>query len=239
MYRIAVCDENEIFLDKLCCHLIKWSKLRAINADIARFYDGTDLLDNIRDYGYYQVVILDMEIRGANGLFLAEYIQKQNMGTLIVFMSAYEHYYKQAYQVHSYYFFTKPIHVKELYSVMNGAVVQSEISDQAFRFYHKMMRYNIPIREILYFFSDRRRICIVCKDKKRYWFYGRLDQVEEVLKRRADKFLRIHKSFFVNSRYVRVFGYEYVEMADQERLPISRPRRKDLRRQQMEMAVDI
>lgn len=239
MYRIAVCDGNEVFLDKLCGYLLRWSKTRSIKADISHFHDGVDLLENIREYGYYQVVILDMEVGGMNGLILAEHIQKISTETLIVFMSDCDHYYKQAYQVHPYYFFSKPIPAKELFSVMNGAVVKSEIHEKVFRFCYKRTHYSIPIREIYYFFSDRRRIGIVCKDEKTYWFYGRLDQVEEVMEKKAEGFLRIHKSFFVNSSHIRVYSYEYVEMADQERLPVSRPRRKDLRRQQLELVVDI
>ncbi len=235
MYRIAVCDKNTVFLDKLCSYLIKWSEMRHIKADIGRFNDGMDLLENIREYGYYQVVILDMEIGKLNGLLLAEHIQKMCTGTLIVFMSACDHYYKQAYRVHPYYFFSKPIHVQELYSVMNSAVVKSEICDQTFCFSYKMTRYSIPIREIFYFFSDRRRVGIVCRDDKNYWFYERLDHVEEIMEKKADRFIRIHKSFFVNSRHVRAYGYGYVEMANQEKLPVSRPRRKDLHRKKREL----
>ncbi len=239
MYRIAVCDDNKVFVEKLCGYLVKWSKTRSLNADISHFHNGEDLLENIREYGYYQVVILDMEVGGMNGLILAKHIQKMCKETLIIFMSNSDHYYKQAYRVHPYYFFSKPIPAKELFSVMNGALVKSEIHDQAFRFSYKRTRYSIPVREIYYFFSDRRRIGVVCRNGKVYWFYGKLDQVEEIMATKAVTFIRIHQSFFVNSRQIRAYGYEYVEMADQEKLPVSRPRRKKLRRQLLDHAADI
>ncbi len=237
MYRIAVCDDDTAFAEALCSGLREWAKLKAVNVEITSFYEGTDLLENITEHGHYQIAFLDVELGIMSGLSLATHIAKKNNATLIIFMSAYDNYFKQGYEVYPFYFFSKPVKKIKLYSVMNDAIAKIETYSQDIRFSYKMMHYSILINDILYFCSEGRRIGLVCRDGSRYLFYNKLDEVERNIEIKSDLFIRTHKSYLVNQQYVKLYKYEYVEMSNRERIPISQKRRKGVRKKQIELLV--
>ncbi len=239
MYRIAICDDDAAFAEALCSGLRRWATGKSINVEVTSFYEGTDLLENITEYGHYQIVFLDVEMGKINGLSLAAKIAEGNVSTLIIFVSAYDSYFRQAYEAHPFYFFSKPIGIKKLYSVMDDAIAKIEIYKQNIRFRYKMVHYSVFISEILYLFSEGRRIGLICRDGRSYWFYKKLDEVEKQIGTKTGLFIRIHKSYLVNTQYINIYQYEHVVMTNGQRLPISQKRRKNVRKQQGKLLMDV
>ena len=224
MLRIAICDDNKLFLGLLYRSLSKWTKYQYIEIEILGFENGEDLLCNIEANGHFQIVILEIELKRSDGLAIATQILNQSSSTMIMFISSYDHYSKRVYKVHPFYFFTKPIRYPELSSVMKSALSRLDVEYQAFCFSHRMVYYSIPIKEIIYFFSEKRRIGVVSLHQT-YYFYGKLEQIEEQLNK-FNTFLRIHKSFIVNKRYISIYQNDYIQVKGNEKLPISRSKRK-------------
>ncbi len=71
-----------------------------------------------------------------------------------------------------------------------------------------------------------REIDIICV-KNNEKFYGRLDNIEAELK--GHKFIRTHKSYLINFRYISKISYEYIEMSNGMKVPISQSKRKEVR----------
>ncbi|WP_303864841.1 LytTR family DNA-binding domain-containing protein [Alkalibaculum bacchi] len=81
-----------------------------------------------------------------------------------------------------------------------------------------------------YFKSGGRQVKIVSTEGEKL-FYGKLaDVFTKVIKHR---FMYIHKSYIVNYAHVSTFRYESVMMTNSIQLPISQPRRKEIRELQM------
>lgn len=79
------------------------------------------------------------------------------------------------------------------------------------------MTYRIPIRNILYFASNRRQVTCVTAGRS-YCFYGKLDQVAREVGR---SFVRIHQRYLVRAGAVDRFGGSEVSIGDTV-LPVSR-----------------
>lgn len=60
------------------------------------------------------------------------------------------------------------------------------------------VRYRIPLEEILYFASDRRRVTCVTA-RREYTFYGKLDEVAAEL---GSEFVRVHQRYLVRAAAV-------------------------------------
>ena len=70
MIKIAVCDDDEIFISKTLKHAVSVAvKSAEITPKI--FIDGTSLLDRFQNGEYYDIVILDIDMPKINGKELA------------------------------------------------------------------------------------------------------------------------------------------------------------------------
>lgn len=225
MVRIAICDENQSFLERLYWALSKWFTSHCLKADILVFVNGEDLLYHIEESGQFQIVFIEIELRKSDGLTIAADISHRFSSTMIIFVSSLEHCHKRIYQVHPFYLFTKPIKYEELSIVMDEAVSKLDNDCQMFHFSIKSCFHSVPAREIIYFFSEGRRIGVVSKDKT-YYFYGKLDFVNHEMQKCMSIFLRIHKSYLVNMRHVMVYHADCIEVTGNASLPISRSKKK-------------
>ena len=101
-----------------------------------------------------------------------------------------------------------------------------------FRFLVKPV--SIPIGEILYFESNRRKVKIIT-EKENFELYGKLNDIEKSLERSKVAFLRVHQSFLVSYKHVEEIGYDFVVLNNGKRIPISEDRRKIISGQYCEM----
>lgn len=98
-------------------------------------------------------------------------------------------------------------------------------------FRNKGKLYKIPYRDILYLQSEKRKIRVVTvRGIKEY--YGKLNETEELLP--ADTFLKIHKSYLINTYFVETYTYEQITMVDGSVLNISQPQRPYVRKKILE-----
>ena len=103
-----------------------------------------------------------------------------------------------------------------------------------FRYSYKRISYKVPVRDILYFESNRRKISIVT-EKDTYEVYEKLNEIEKSLKNCKMPFLRVHQSFLVNYRHVDGLAYDFVIMDNGKKISISEDRRKMISEQYCSM----
>lgn len=93
--------------------------------------------------------------------------------------------------------------------------------EDSFTYYVRPCYVHIPVNAIHYFASEGRRTHMVSSGR-RDMFYKKLDNVEALVKNKNCHFLRIHKSYLVNARYISGYSRDYVFLTTGERLRISR-----------------
>ncbi len=228
MIKIAICDDEEKFADSLEKSLKIWAERSAVNIKIRRFDDGVPLLYCINENGMFDVIFMDVEMEKLNGLETAAKIREKDYITTLIFVSQYEDYYKEAYNVHPFQFLSKPVSQSKLDQVMQSFMEMKKQDREIFTYSVNKAQYAISLSEVLYFNSERRHISMVCKDGIKV-FYGKLSEVEEQVMDKNSRFLRIHQSFLVNTRYIREYHYSNLIMANGENLTISRDNRKKMR----------
>lgn len=96
----------------------------------------------------------------------------------------------------------------------------------------------MPIQDILYFQSSKRKILIVT-EKENLILYGKLNTIEESLKICKVSFLRVHQSYLVNYRHIEGQAYDFVVMDNGKRISISEDRRKMISEQYCSMENTI
>ena len=80
MIRIAVCDDDELYITKTIKPLLmKAQKVVGIQIDVKFFSNGVRLLEEYNNHQYYDIVILDIDMPDINGKELAARLRESGM----------------------------------------------------------------------------------------------------------------------------------------------------------------
>ncbi len=230
MLKIVICDDIIIFGEKLLKETKELLETIDVQAEVEYYNSGMDLLVDIEILGHIDILILDIEIGEISGIDIAKKIRELQYTTILIFMSSHNKYYKAAFDVQPFQFIDKPINKKEFNDILEKAIkICFKNVDAYYEFKANRKYYKISIFDIMYISSDKRQITIVSTNEEYDNIYEKLDDVEEVLGNRGDRFIRIHQSYLVNTRYIYCYKRDSVTLNTGEEIPISVDRRKLVR----------
>lgn len=234
--KAIICDDEKGTCFDLEEIILKYAKEKRVPLVTEVFYSGDSLLDYLKSENI-NILFLDIELPGKNGVMVGKYIREvlEDENIFLVYISSKENYALQLFQNRPFDFLVKPIEQAKVYHVLDNIYRISGKNSVGFEFQIQNNRYRILYKDILYFQSNGRKINIIMK-KEVKTFYGKLNEIEEKIPEK--NFLRIHKSYLVNRNYVREFTYEWVKMFNGDILNISKINRADVRRKILESAVD-
>lgn len=228
MIRIAVCDDMQYYVENLSVMIGNWATERCMNLQLKSFTSGEEILWAAEEEGSFCAVFIDVELTGINGIETAAGLRKIDRYTNVIFVSQYDNYFRQMFEVHPCYFIEKPLSEKKVFQILDRIMEEKRHIYAMYDFSFNRCNHRIFLRKVLYFFSERRRIHVITEDYREYMFYMKLDNVESELADYDVEFIRINKSYLVNSRQVERFYAKYVIMSNGERLSISRDYRENV-----------
>ena len=211
MMRIAICD------DEAPARAYLASLIRAQNCpcEIVEHACAGDCLAETREI---DLLFLDVEMKGLNGMETAEKIRTFDEQILIVFVTGYSDYVFDGYLVGALDYLMKPVteeKLRQLFRRIRARYAQEESSTFTLKNMDGTWRFRLC--DILFFYSDRRKVMLVTA-KGEYSFYARLDEIEHQL---SPYFVRIHQRYLINPSHVDYLGSESVTINGRE-LPCSR-----------------
>lgn len=229
MIYIAICDDEPIMTSKIEELLLDVSQTMGINIDISVFFDGETLEKSIEQGDEYQLIYLDIEMHKRDGIDVAKTLKESDNKALIIYVSGYENYAKDLFEVDAFRFISKPVNKEKFTDYFVQAM--DKLSDRGtyYAFVYKRQKYRVLVSSILYFESCK-RIISIRQTEAEHFFYGRLNDVEKYMRKEQHNFLRIHQSYLVNYNYIKVIGLDYVELVDGSCLPMSQERQKDIKK---------
>lgn len=226
--RVMLCDDEKIFLTYMKEQLTKDSFDKNEDILITEFTCGEDLLKAWQEGAAADILFLDIQMQGIDGMETARKLRQMGCDSLIVFLTGLDDYMQEGYEVRAFRYLIKNQIETTLGHVME-ACRQELLTGRYFSFVCGHENFRIPISDILYFESDRRRILLHTRLDV-YQFYGKMDDLEEQIGNCG--FLRCHRSYLVQERYV--LGWKGRELwlrnQTQTRIPISRSCEKEVNR---------
>lgn len=230
MIEIAICDDDVYVVSQIEEMLRKLCGFYNVIAEIDAFYDGSTLVDYIEKGTYYDIIYLDIEMKKKNGVEAARKIRKIDSNVLIIYVTNYESFAKEVFEVSAYRFITKPIDRKIFEKYFLSAIDTIRVTPVYFRYQYNKIHYKLLIEDIIYFRSDKRITYIVTKNGEEKC-YEKLNDIEKKLKDCNVIFYRTHQSFLVNPKYVVAYMYDSMTLSNGTAISISIKRRKDVNRQ--------
>lgn len=234
MLRIGVCDDIPVHADILENGIACWRQERQIAAQIIKFQSGEELLFEIESTGDLSAVFLDIHLSGISGIETAVKIRDQNRLVSVVFVSSYESYFREMYELGwPILFLEKPIQKEKLYQRLDQIVVEYQDINKCFQFQSNHRSYTIDLHKVLYFVSDGRTVTVVLEEGIEHRMYQKLNDIERILKYYQNFFIRIHQSYLVNTSKIMMFHRREVTLCGKISLPVSRTRKPAIIQLQM------
>lgn len=209
MIRIIICDDDDVFLNKLQ-HAIEVALQRmAISAKIHTFNSMEKIGQPI--FASCDIAFLDIDFAHTryNGLDIARTLRKVRKDAIIIFVTNFIEYAPEGYEVQAFRYVLKIDIEKKLQEYLQHAVTQLQSVCETLKIKVNGEIIDIPLNSILYIESQLRMVMIhvqrdLCgKSIKTYSCYASLSEMEKQLEPQG--FLRIHKSYLVNMAHLKRF----------------------------------
>ena len=209
MIRIGICEDLEEELKREKIMVQEIMQELGCNVQIVCCLSGEELLCEIESRGDFDILLLDIQMNGRNGVETARIIRETDHRAVMIFISMYDQYCKDIISVQPFAFVDKPVAREELKSTLAKVMEIWDRREEIFEFTFRKKKYCFLLREICYFESDKREVSVHGRDRV-VSYYAKLDVVEKSLENSSVMFLRINKSFLANILYISEYHYDHV-----------------------------
>lgn len=239
MLKIAICDDDSKFTGEIETLVFQESRKLGIRVETEVFSDGKTLLKSIQNGEHYELIFIDIEMEQVDGITAARHIREIDRAVLLIYVSGYDKYLKELFEVEPFRFLSKPLNHAQFSRYFKESCKRINETEVFYQYTFNKEIQKVPVKDIVYFESNNRIVYIHLKDGSDEHFYGKLNNVEKELAASRQYFLRIHQSFLVNYDYVKKMNFFNITisfMGKEIELKISEDRQKKVRQQLCKIA---
>lgn len=244
---IAICDDEQIFLDNTKEQIENVCKKFNIEYEIFCFENGQSLIENINSL---DIIFLDIELKKESGFDIATKIYNKYPDIFIIFLTSHEEMVYEGYRVRAFRFLKKPLDNKYLEESLCSAY--SNYNANFIEIKYNKHSYYINLREVTYIETRKQQHGVIIHFKKN--ISNKLKSLTEVISTEenstehiftdlrsldniaaeihADYFFRIHRCVLINMNFVEYYEKSHVIMNSSSynaTLPISRRKYEDFK----------
>lgn len=232
MLRCAICDDDYAFLLSFQQRLAGYCAPHGAECECSLFITPSEfLLAATADEDSpppFDIMFLNVDLGWWDGINIARTLRRAGIKTLIIFVSNHLRFAPDGYSVGAFRYLLKDELDEKFPEAMDAAFAQLQRQSEIIEVKCGKDIYPVPLGNILYIESDKRTVIFALQNysRKSLTTYRKLSDLEAEL---TDKgFLRVHKSFLVNMRYVDSIKNYVVTMKNGESMQTSRQNYKEL-----------
>ena len=227
MLRIAIVEDNVSDANLLKRYINEFCTENQIHYQVDHFESGDAFLENYTKI--WDLVLLDIEMPGADGMETARKIREMDEETFLVFVTNMAQYAIRGYEVDAYDFVVKPVQYAPFCMKMKKLLGMMKMRQKK----HLMIQQTngmqkVFLQEIIYAQVCNHKL-VIHTERGTVEGRGSLAKLEEDLKMYA--FTRCNSGYLVNLRNIKAIEKDMVRMSNEDRLPLSRARKKEFLRE--------
>lgn len=226
MMKVAICDDNKYVSDEINKMLLECCSEFKILVDVDIYDKGKNLEESIIDGKYYDLLYLDIRMEDQDGIETARNIRKLDQNVLIIYVSGYDQYIEDIFDVSALNFIHKPIKKERFKKTLWQVYEKMNNKAQYFEFAYGNKIKRIAFHEIVYFESHGRKIIVYLQNGEIESFNGKISNIESEINVKELSFIRVHQSFLVNFEYITNRTRMEITVASGDKIPISKDRQK-------------
>ena len=216
--KVAICDDEIRWINEIKEKLENLYEEEKVEVDIDCFTNQEDLLEKV-EKGFYNLVYLDIEMEGKNGIEVAKGIKLKNPACIVIFVTAYENYVTDAFKVSAFQYISKPIDDEIFKEEFGRAVRRFRKTNLVKVFKVKEGKRSFHLNDIISIESYYNTTFIRTTKGVHITNYENLRRIRrEVL---DYDFVRVQAGFIVNMNYIASIRYRGVELMTGQVLAVS------------------
>ena len=234
--KIAVCDDDRAARE----HIISLIREQAPDAEITAFANAEEMLSSQEDF---HISFLDMEMGKISGLDAARQIRREQekkgaAKSIIIFVTGYDKYMNDAFDVSAFHYLLKPINEEKLRAILDRAL--KELSSA----YERTNRYiliksrgiqqRVYLKDIYYIESANKKV-IIHTAKGTPECYGKMEELEQMA---GAGFYRCHRCYLVNMEKIASYSANTIRITNGETLILAQKKYSDFVKHYMKYAKE-
>lgn len=226
---IGIVEDNFLCQDQLQNQLKKWLSENDCEAVYYTKTSAEDFLLHLPKQ--LDILFLDIQLYQMSGLELAQQLRNKNCNCEIVFLTAFQEYVFEGYQVQALNYLLKPAPYIKVKKCMDW--VLDHLKSKHYIFKKQHMIYKIPYSDIIYFTSFKHYVEIIATKET----YKQLEALKNILPHLPSQFMRCHRTTIVNIKHIQCINSTCITMSNNTILPVSKTYRNSIRERFMESII--
>lgn len=236
--KVAVCDDDDCALDGIAGAAEAAFRRHGAQAAVERFHSMRQLNERMKEQRF-DLLLLDIDMPKVDGIRFGLYLRENKDRSEIVYVSNREDRVFESFQVHPFGFVRKSHFLKDIGAVIEAFLAaqraEDKEGDQLLVPQGKSGIVSIPIRSIIYIEGSGKQQIVHLDDRKDVLVLR--SSMENLESKVAGKgFLRIHKGYLVNYRWISVIARTQAELTNGEVLPLSRSNAARIREEYLRLS---
>lgn len=121
LYKTAVCDDSAADRNYMESLVRRWAAERGHALRLSSFSSAEGFLFHYAEEKDFDILLLDIEMEGMDGVSLAKRLREDNETVQIIFITGYSDYIAEGYEVAALHYLMKPIKEEKLFAVLDRA----------------------------------------------------------------------------------------------------------------------
>ncbi len=224
-FHIAVCDDSPADAADVRALTEEWAARRDRSVQLDVFPSAESFLFRYAEDKRWDILLLDIEMPGMDGVAMARQVRRDNDAVQIVFVTGYSDYIAQGYDVAALHYLMKPVDREKLFAVLDRAAVNLGKNERALLLEQGGEMARVPLCQIRYL--EVRGNYVTVHAREDCTVKRTLGEFEREL---DDRFYRMGRSYILNLTCVSRVTRSDVHLSDGSVLPLPRGHYEPLNR---------
>jgi DNA-binding LytR/AlgR family response regulator len=211
--RIAICDDEISQIKYLTNFVNRWAQKTKNPVEIRGFPSAEAFLFAMETF---DVLLLDIQMGGQNGMELAKKLRAQGERAAIIFITGYADFVYEGYSVDALHYLMKPVDENKLYETLNKAINVFNKPTAYLMFESENGPVRLAVSDLLYAESFGHKMELNTLTKK-YITRMRIHEFQAY-----ENLYRCHRSYVINLLHVRRVARTEAALDNGASVPVSR-----------------
>lgn len=217
-YKIAICDDSPADQDYISGLTKSWAAQARHTVQISVFSSAESFLFCYAGQKDFDILLLDIEMAGMDGVALAKKLRQDRETAQIVFITGYPEFIAQGYEVAALHYLLKPVSGETLAKVLGRAAANLGRAARTVVFTVNKETVRVATSDILYIEAFAHS-CQVHTSAECFEIRQGISELEKML---GDGFIRTHRSYLVGIACMERISKSEVTLDNGEKVPLSR-----------------
>ena len=216
---IAICDDEKVQVELLHKYVNNWARERNVKIIVETFYNAESFDFSWSMDKKYNILLLDIEMPGINGIELAKKIRIEDDLVNIIFITAISDYIGEGYDVDAINYLIKPIRQNKLNECLNKATERIPKKEKTIIINVDGENIRLIQSDIIYIEAFSHTIEINTINEK-YTIRKNIGDMERELD--GNILTRCHRSYIVGLKHIKKIGKTDIGLDNNHVIPVSR-----------------